>query len=146
MRAWRKQLDHDSAMSQDVQAGPFEAWPPRKDKGKQRAKVQNQTEVQTTSQNVAFEGLNGLDCRKWWNENPDTHLVKASIQKAQVEWAIWMPVFYIRDFEGILCIMIEAYDRHSHRSSVPYLGYDVVVSFRPADFTRVFGIPGTTQG
>ena len=45
-----------------------------------------------------------------------------------------------------MCIMIEAYDRHSRKSSVPYLGYNVVVSFRPADFTRIFGIPGTTQG
>ena len=47
-RAWRKQLDHDSAMSQDVQAGPSEAQPREKDKGKQRAKVQNQTDVQIT--------------------------------------------------------------------------------------------------
>ena len=82
MRAWKKQLDHDSAMSQDVQVGPSEAQPRGKDKGKQRAKVQNQPEVQRTLQNVAFEGLNGLDYRKWWNENLDTHLVKASIRKA----------------------------------------------------------------
>ena len=39
-------------------------------------------------QNVAFEGLTGLECRKWWNENLDDDLVKASIRKAQVEWAI----------------------------------------------------------
>ena len=94
-RAWRKQLDQDSAMSQDVQVGPSEARPHEKDNGKQRAKVQNQPNVQTTPQNVAFEGLNGLDCRKWWNENPDTHLVEASIQKAQLECAIRMPLFYI---------------------------------------------------
>ena len=57
-----------------------------------------------------------------------------------------MPLFYIRDFEGVLRPMIEAYDRHSRKCSIPYLGYDIVVSFRPADFTRVFGIPRAVQG
>ena len=66
-------------LSQNAQAGPSEARPRGKDKGKQRAKVQNQLDVQITSQNVAFKGLNGLECRKWWNENPDDHLVIASI-------------------------------------------------------------------
>ena len=57
-----------------------------------------------------------------------------------------MPVFCIRDFEGVLRAMIEAYDRHSRKSSIPYLGYDVVISFRATNFTRVFDIPGSTQG
>ena len=57
-----------------------------------------------------------------------------------------MPVFCIQDFEDVLRIMIKAYDKHSRKSLVPYLGYDVVISFQPADFTRVFDILGTTQG
>ena len=57
-----------------------------------------------------------------------------------------MLVFCIRDFEGVLRTMIEAYDRHSHKSLVPYLGYDLVISFWPTDFTRVFGILGSAQG
>ena len=80
-RAWRKQLEPDSTMNQDVQAGPSQARPRGKDKGKHRARVQN-PDVQTTPRTVVFEGLNGWDYRKWWDEHPDTHLVKASIRKA----------------------------------------------------------------
>ena len=87
-----------------------------------------------------------MDCRKWWEEQLDTHLVKESIRKAQVERVIRLPLFCIRDFEGVLRSMIKAYDRHSRRCSIPYLGHNLVISFRPADFTRVFGIPGTAQG
>ena len=112
-RAWRKQLEQKSTMNQNVQAGPSQAQPRGKDKGKHREKLQNQQDVQITPQTVVFEGPNGGDCRKWWEEHPDTHLVKASIRKAQVEWAIRMPLFCIGDFEGVLRSMIEAYDRHS---------------------------------
>lgn len=63
-----------------------------------------------------------------------------------MEWAIQMSVFCIKDFEGVLLTMIEACDRHSHKSSVPYLGYDIVISFWPTDFTRVFFILGAAQG
>ena len=73
-------------------------------------------------------------------------MVKASIRKSQVEWAIRMPLFCIQDFESVLRSMIEAYDRHSRRCSIPYLGHNIMVSFRPTDFARVFGIPGTAQG
>ena len=108
--------------------------------------MQNQPNVHLTPQNIAFEGLNGMECRKWWNESLDDHLVKASIRRAQVEWAIQMPVFCIRHFEGVLHTMLGAYDRHSRRSSFPYLGQDLVISFQPANFTKVFDIPGSAQG
>ena len=69
-------------MNQDVLAGPSQVRPKGKDKGEHRAKVQNQPDVYTTPRTVVFEGLNGWDCRKWWDEHSDTHLVKASIRKA----------------------------------------------------------------
>ena len=99
-----------------------------------------------TMQTITFEGLNGAECRKWWQETPDNHHVKASIRKAQVEWVVQMPVFCIREYEGFLRIMIETYDRFSQTSTFEYLGCNLIVSFKPADFTRVFGIPGHAQG
>ena len=50
--------------------------------------------------------------------------------------------FLHRAYEGCLRAMIETYGRTSRRSTFQYLGRDLVVSFRAADFTRVFGIPG----
>ena len=57
-----------------------------------------------------------------------------------------MPVFCIRDYEGFLRIMIETYDRFSRSSTFKYLGCKLTVSFKPANFTRVFGVPGHAQG
>ena len=37
--------------------------------------------------------------------------------------------------------MIETYDRVSRTNSFPYLGRDLVVSYKAADFTRGFSIP-----
>lgn len=113
-------------------------------KGKQIA--QSAATDNLTAQNVSFEGLNGAECRKWSQETPDNHLVKTSIRKAQVEWAIQMPVFCIRDYKGFLDTMIETYDRFYRNSLFTYLGHDLVISFRLANFTRVFGIPGHAQG
>ena len=69
---------------------------PSKKKGNKPA--QSAAMDNPTVQNVSFEGLNGAECNKWWQETPDNHLVKASIRKAQVEWVIQMHVFCIRDY------------------------------------------------
>ena len=82
-----------------------------------------------------------MDCRKWWQENANNHAVKASIGRAQVEWAIRMLMFCIQDYKGFLHTMITTYDKVSRTSSFPYLGRDLVVSYKAGDFTRVFGIP-----
>ena len=50
--------------------------------------------------------------------------------------------FCIREYEGCLCAMIKTYGRASRKSTFQYLDRDMVVSFKAADFTRVFGIPG----
>ena len=121
-RAWKKKLEEDStttaAMNRNVKtlpsgvhvAGGISTGPSKK---KANHPTQSTAMDIPTAQNVAFEGLNGAECRKWWQETPDNHLVKASIQKAQVERVIQMPIFCIRDYEGLLHIMIEMYDRFS---------------------------------
>ncbi len=109
---------------------------------KEKRKAVAPAAAEVTPQTIQFEGLNGTDCQKWWQETPDDHPVKASIRRAQVEWAIQMPIFCIRDYEGYLRTMIETYGRASRRSTFQYLGRNLVVSFKAADFTRVFGIPG----
>ena len=53
-----------------------------------------------------------------------------------------MTDFCIQDYEGFLRTMIKTYGRASRKSTFPYLGRDLVVSFKAADFTRVFGILG----
>ena len=58
-----------------------------------------------------------------------------------MEWAIRMPFFCIQEYEGFLRAMIETYGRGSRKSTFQYLGKDLVVSFKAANFTRVFGIP-----
>ena len=99
-----------------------------KQKGKSQGHALVTTEI--TPQNIAFEGLSSMKCRK------------ILTGRAKVEWAIRMLIFCICNYEGFLCTMIEAYDRASRRSSFPYLERDLVVSFKAADFIRVFDIPG----
>ena len=38
--------------------------------------------------------------------------------------------------------MIKAYNRHSRTSTFMYKKHQMMVSFKPRDFTRVFDIPG----
>ena len=57
-----------------------------------------------------------------------------------------MSIFCIPDYEGFLHTMIDTYDRFSRTNSFSYLGRDLVISYKAADFTRVFGIPEHAQG
>jgi hypothetical protein len=132
-RTWKKKLEEDSESNdkmtkgmRTLPSGIKVAGMSSKKKGK--AQVQAQAPAApVTPQNISFEGLNGAECRKWWQENPDTHQAKASMRRAQVEWAVKMPVFCIREYEGFLRTMIEAYDRFSRTSTFSYLGRNVVV-------------------
>ena len=44
---------------------------------------------------VQFEGLNGSECRKWWQETPEVDQIKQILIRAQVHWAIQLPIFSI---------------------------------------------------
>ena len=90
---------------------------------------------------VQFEGLNGSECQKWWQETLEADQIKQILIWAQVHWAIQLPVFSIRLFESVLRTMIKAYSRHSRTSTFMYKKHQMTVSFKPRDFTRVFGIP-----
>ena len=70
-RAWKKKLEEDSALSRNVKTLPFgvrvaggTSTGPSKKKGKQPMQVAA-TDIPIV-QNVAIEGLNGAECRKWW--------------------------------------------------------------------------------
>ena len=151
-RAWKKRLDaweKKLVMNKNMKTLPFGihvAGGTSTGSSKKKVKQTEQLTDLPMVQTITFEGLNGAECRKWWQETPDNHQVKASIRKAQVEWVVQMPVFCIRDYEGFLLIMIETYDRFSRTSTFEYLGCNLVVSFKSADFTRVFGILGHAQG
>lgn len=75
-------------------------------------------------------------------DTPDNDLVKQNLRKAEVEWAIRMPMFPMREYEGALRFMVDTFHRHTCTSTFEYLGRDVTISFKAGDFTRVFGIPG----
>ena len=139
-RQWKKQLEQSKVMEGRNMAGASNRNEGSRTNKEKRTATAPAAEV--TPQTIQSERLSGMDCRKWWQEIPDDHPIKASIKRAQVEWAIRMPVFCIREYEGCLRAMIETYDRTSQRSTFQYLGRDLVVSFKAANFTRVFGIPG----
>ena len=140
-RKWKKQLEEFEA-----QKGMNMSSVGNQNEGtsssKQKHKTTAPAAIEIMPQTLQFEGLSGIDCRKWWQETPNDHAVKASIKRAQVEWAIWMPVFCIRDYEDFLHTMIETYGKSSQWSTFECLDKDLVVSFKVVDFTRVFGIPG----
>ena len=140
-RAWKKKLDEE--MNKNAKTlpsgirvvGGMYVGTSSAGASKKKKKQTKQPAELPTVQSITFEGLNGAECRKWWQETPDNHLVKASIRKAQAEWVVQMPVFCIRDYERFLRIMIETYDRFSRSSTFEYLGCKLTVSFRLADFT-----------
>ena len=48
---------------------------------------------------VQFEGLNGSECQRWWQETPEADQIKKILVRAQVHWAMQLPIFSIRVFE-----------------------------------------------
>lgn len=116
-----------------------------KSKGKKvQPKVQQQMAAKNdvTMDTITFEGLTRTNCRKWWNETPHDEPMKTQLRQAQVQWAIQMPIFCIKDFEVVLWAMIGAYDPHRRQSVFDYEHRQITVSFASTRFTRVFGIPG----
>lgn len=97
---------------------------------------------EVTTDNIVFEGLNGIDCRNWWAKTPHDNPIKKNFRQAQVHWAVQMLVFCIKDFEVVLCAMIDTYDRHRHQSVFDYQHQRITISFMASEFKRVFGIPG----
>ncbi|XP_057855203.2 uncharacterized protein LOC131064892 [Cryptomeria japonica] len=109
-------------------------------------KTRNGPKVQKDSEgimaaNVAFESMTGSECRNWWEETPLDHVTKDSLRRAQVDHAIQMPTFNIKEFEPILRTMVSGYNPQERASVIQFQGCTVRVSFKPEDFRRVFGIP-----
>ena len=89
-RAWMKKLEEDSSsntISKNVQVVPSGMWVAG-DIGKKKARAQLVATTHLTPQNVTFEGLNGLECRKWWQETSNDHFVKESIQRGTGEMGV----------------------------------------------------------
>ena len=68
--------------------------------------------------------------------------IKQILIQAQVHWAIQLPIFSIRVFKPVLRTMIKTYSPQSRTSTFMYKEHQMVVSFKPRDFTRDFSIPG----
>ncbi len=64
------------------------------------------------------------------------------LKKFEVHWAIQMPIFAIKDYEGFLHIMLETFDKHSRMTTVWYHKRNLTISFKAIEFTRVFGVLG----
>lgn len=67
-------------------------------------------------------------------------MTKDSLRKAQVDHAIQMPTFSIKDFEPILRTMVPGYNPQERASVIQFQGCTVRVSFKLEDFRMVFGI------
>lgn len=147
-RKWKVQLEENLNKEKKVKVlpsgvqvtGKMEVTSKGKNKTMGRGKAVQKEQVMHGI--VAFEGLNGLECRKWWQETPVTDEVKKLLRNAGVHWAIQMPLFPIKNFKPTLRIMVNIFDRHTRKSTFQYRKHLVTVSFTPADFTRVFGILG----
>lgn len=109
-------------------------------KTRSRPKTTKDPEELTTA-NVAFESVTGSECRTWWEENPPDHVMKESLKKAQVDHAMQMPIFNIKEFEPVLWTMVSGYNPHERASVIQFQGHTVQVSFKAEDFRHVFGIP-----
>ena len=87
-RAWKKRLDaweKKLAMNKNTKtlpSGVRVAGETSASSSKKKVKQAKQLTDLPTLQTITFKGLNGAKCRKWWQETPDKHHVKASIRKA----------------------------------------------------------------
>ena len=83
-RKWKKQLEESEAqksMNMSCAGNQNEGT----SSSKQKRKPTTPTAAKITPQTIQFEELSGMDCKKWWQETPDDHPIKASIRRAQVE-------------------------------------------------------------
>lgn len=70
-----------------------------------------------TAENVAFESVTGSECRTWWEETSPDHVIKESLRETQVDHAIQMSTFNIKDFEPVLWTMV-CRDNRQGRASI----------------------------
>lgn len=92
-------------------------------------------------QSLTWEGLNGSNCKTWWEETKDTNIIKMNLKRAGVDHILTMLVFSIKEFEHVLKGMVAGYDQHTHRSMVQYGGCHLTISYSAPEFARIFGIP-----
>lgn len=67
-------------------------------------------------------------------------MTKESVRRAQVDHAIQMPTFNIKEFEPVLRTMVLGYNPQERALVIQFQGHTVQVSFKPKDFRQVFGI------
>ena len=86
-RAWKK-LEEDLATSKRMNKGVktlpsgIRVASTSTSKKKRKSQAQVVAAIHLTLQNISFEGLNVIECKKWWQDTPETHTVKNSIRKA----------------------------------------------------------------
>lgn len=96
-----------------------------------------------TADNINWESLNSIECRSWWLQTQDNHILETALQRAQVDKAAQLPFFYSQEFKPYLHQTIVQYDKHVHKSMIDYKGRHVTISFTPTEFTKVFRMPST---
>ena len=103
-RKWKSQLAANMEKNSRVLASGIRvAGPSGSGAKKQKAKEE------LTHLTVQFEGLNGSECRRWWQQTPEANQIKQILIRAQVHWAIQLSIFSIQVFEPVLCTMIKTY-------------------------------------
>ena len=62
---------------------------------------QQEVRAEITHLTAQIEGLNGSECRKWWQETLDADLIKWILIRAQVRWPFsfqFFPSDYLNQF------------------------------------------------
>lgn len=90
---------------------------------------------------LTWESLSDISCRTLSQDTHKDHNLKMILKHVEVDKAVQTPFFNIQEFDPILKVLVVCYDGHKHKSTIPYNGHDVTMSFWSAKFTRIFRIP-----
>ena len=114
-RQWRNQLQANMKKNSRVLASRICVAGPS---GPSTRKQKMREEL--THLTIQFEGLNGIECRRWWQETLEADPIKQTLIRAQVHWAIQLPLFSIRVFEPVLHTMIKTFSPDNRVSTFMY--------------------------
>ena len=82
-KQWKSQLTANMEKNARVLASGIRVARPSASSSKKQ-----EVKEELTHLTVQFEGLNGNECQRWWQETPKADQIKQILIRAQVHWAI----------------------------------------------------------
>ena len=59
----------------------------------------------------------------------------------EVDKIVFMPIFYIKEFDFELRTMVAEYDKKGHKSVIQYFQKSFMISISAKEVSKVFGVP-----